>query len=97
MKTGLELIRKERENQISKGRSIEKDIQINKDKQLLDASVLLMLYEDQAQYSDYEYHECVPDGWDLDIWVKMCRKPYIERLSIAGALVSAEIDRLLNQ
>lgn len=96
MKNGIELITEERENQISKGYSIEKDTQINNDKQLLDAAVLLMSYHDHLNYLDYEFHECVPNGWDLDIWVKLCRKQYMERLAISGAWIAAEIDRLQN-
>ncbi|QGZ15907.1 hypothetical protein [Elizabethkingia phage TCUEAP1] len=34
-----------------------------------------------------------PALWNHDWWVKLCDKPYMERLAIAGALIAAEIDR----
>lgn len=34
-----------------------------------------------------------PSGWDIELWRKMCAKPYIERLVIAGQLYLAEADR----
>lgn len=94
MKKGIELIAEERQNQISKGYTTEIDIRVNNDKQLLDAAVLLMSYTEHLNYLDYNFHECVPDGWNLDIWVRLCRKPYLERITIAGALIAAEIDRI---
>lgn len=95
MNTGIELITEERKHQIEKY-SIDSDVKINNSQQLLDAAVLLMSYHDHLNYLTYQFHECVPDGWDLDAWVKLCRKPYIERLTISGAWIAAEIDRLNN-
>ena len=37
------------------------------------------------------YH---PANWDRDWFIKLCRKSNIERLTIAGALIAAELDRL---
>lgn len=35
-----------------------------------------------------------PINWDRERYLKLCRKSHIERLVIAGALISAELDRL---
>jgi len=36
-----------------------------------------------------------PKNWDSMWWIDLCMKPYIERLSIAGSFMAAEIDRLI--
>lgn len=94
MKTGIELITGERQNQISKGYSIEFDTQTNNEKQLLDAATQLISYNNHLNYADYEFNRVIPIGWNQDVWLKLCRKSYLERLIIAGALISAEIDRV---
>lgn len=92
--TGIELITKERQEQLEKhGISIQNDIDNNANNQLVD-SALRLIMQDEA------LHEIVlqnaPQGWNRKIWKKMCKKPYTERLIIAGALIAAEIDRIQN-
>lgn len=96
MKTGIELIAEERKEQIEKhGRTVEKDASENVYLQLSEAaSVLALDYPHMClEQDDVETDHC-PHGWNSDIWIKMVRKPYKERLIIAGALIAAEIDRL---
>lgn len=90
MKTGIELIAEERQEQIEKhGRTVEKDVLLNASYQLaIGASKLL------AFPAECHNHKVPPVGWDIDIYKKMQDKPYKERLIIAGALIAAEIDRL---
>lgn len=94
MKTGVELIGKERDEQIDKhGRTIGKDLHDNKNFQLAIAASALCqpdVFESKA------YDKC-PDGWNINIWNKMCSKGYFERVIISGALLAAEADRLQNQ
>ncbi len=86
MKTGIELIAEERQEQITKhGRTIEADVVTNSDYQLRIAAMRMI-----GDRGDYP----APDGWDKAIWDKMQGKPKLERLIIAGALIAAEIDRL---
>jgi hypothetical protein len=89
MKTGIELIAQERKEQIEKhGRTVRDDVRFNKVRQLASgAKRLIEINPDPLN---------APFDWDVDIWQKMCRKDYKERLVIAGALIAAEIDRLLN-
>ena len=83
---GIELIAKERQEQIEKhGRTIEQDVQLNTVGQLGFAVVSLC---------SGNFNKQCPVGWDKGIWMKMIAKPYAERLVIAGALIAAEIDRL---
>ena len=85
MKTGIELIAIERQEQIEKhGRTIHYDIENNTDSQLqLGAEALL----------DNDFDK-FPALWDDAICYKMLEKSLKERLIIAGALIAAEIDRL---
>jgi hypothetical protein len=100
MKTGIELIADERKEQIEKhGRSVECDVKFNSHYQLtIGAELLIQILNDSINEDMDEYDECPepPFMWDRKLWDKMCRKPYKERLIIAGALIAAEIDRLQN-
>jgi len=89
METGIELIKKEREEQILKhGRTTELDIEYNSSCQLAFAVERLCVPElDIPNYT-------APMNWDEQIWDKMISKPYKQRLIIAGALIAAELDRL---
>lgn len=89
MKTGSELIKKERDEQILKhGRTTELDIKYNSNCQLAFAAERLCVPEmDIPNYIP-------PLNWDERAWDKMISKPYKQRLVIAGALIAAEIDRL---
>lgn len=89
METGIELIKKEREEQIVKHRrTTELDIMENDENQLAFAAIKLCSPEQDVP--DY----FPPMDWDEQIWEKMVSKPYKERLIIAGALIAAELDRL---
>lgn len=88
-KLGLRKIKQERREQIEKhGKSILHDIGHYQKGQLATAARVMMQTEIVAPYV------AAPDGWDRDTWSRMCGKEYIDRLVIAGALISAEIDRL---
>lgn len=102
VKTGIELISAERKEQIEKhGRTIEKDVMENNHYQLSEGAGLLT-YVDPEDVSgipldnnQYDFSGCCPVQWNPEIWHKMMNKPYIERMAIAGALLGAEIDRLI--
>lgn len=83
MKTGIELIAIERQEQIEKhGYTTEND-RVYDNNQLSDFATAI-LQEDASWYP-----------WNKTLWVHIKRKPKIEQLAIAGALIAAEIDRLL--
>ena len=87
MKTGIELIAAERQEQIEKHeRSIDRDVKENPNRELRDGA-LVLLY-------DHPSNLHIPNGWNRPIMYKMINKSYRERLIIAGALIAAEIDRL---
>lgn len=89
MKTGIELIAKERQEQIEKhGRTVEQDVALNTSGQLMYAVDVLKMEE-------LDINDCPPpSGWDSGIWIKMISKPLDKRLIIAGAFMAAEYDRL---
>jgi len=88
--TGLELISKERDKQISKhgftGEHHANHPEWYDRNQLTEASNSLSMVEINSVL--------VPFGWDAEWFKSLCERPYIERLSIAGALLASEIDRL---
>lgn len=89
MKSGIELIAIERQEQIEKhGRTIAKDVELNKDGQLAYAAHIL------TSTSRIQQEGSCPKGWDLTIFRKMINKDRKQMLVIAGALIVAEIDRL---
>ena len=91
MKTGIELIAQERQEQIEKhGRTVKRDVDENSHLQLVDAATKLCADDMGGFWAT----DLCPLGWSQTIWDKMTNKPYKERLIIAGALIAAEIDRL---
>lgn len=91
MKSGIELIAQEREEQITKHhRSIEFDSVHNPSRALTMGACALIAYDGSGYYGEF------PSHWSDDVCRKMISKPYRERLIIAGALIAAEIDRLNN-
>jgi hypothetical protein len=92
MKTALELIAQERQEQVVKHvRTVQKDVMYNCEGQLSQcAKALITLPNEHCAGSD------MPEDWDDDICYKMSIKSYKERLIIAGALIAAEIDRINN-
>lgn len=84
MKTGIEIIAEERKEQIEKhGFNAERDSQYTND-ELVDAAM---------QYLGGDLIGCWPEGWDKK-WYKPGDR--IDELKRAGALIAAEIDRLLS-
>ncbi len=92
MKTGIELIAIERQEQIKKHGYTNIEDERNDGGQLSYAAEMLLAQEHEEGIDS----ACFPDGWSHDICVKMLSKPYKARLIIAGALIAAEIDRLNN-
>lgn len=103
--TGVEAIAKERQEQIEKhGRTILLDSFQNDLGQLGFAAVSLCSEYDANGKSVTElggemsriahFERWRPVGWDKELWIKMIRKAYADRLIIAGALIAAELDRL---
>lgn len=93
VKTGIQLIAKERQEQFEKhGISIGLDIIHNSsfEKPLTKAASALTIEHGNGLAME----TMKPSNWDAGIWYKMMSKPYKERLIIAGALIAAEIDRL---
>jgi hypothetical protein len=85
METGIDLIAKERKEQIEKhGRTIEKDVTENDNGQLKYGAVALL----------NSIEEDFPSEWDSELCKKMMAKTELEKVIIAGALIAAEIDRL---
>jgi len=85
MQTGIELIAKERQEQIDKhGYTPEKDKHYTK-KELIHVATAILNKEPSFW----------PHSWSIEKYNKICSKPKKERLAIAGALIAAEIDRVL--
>lgn len=88
MKTGVELIAEERQEQIEKHGFDETNDKHYKSEELKRAAVFVLTGDD----------EWYPRTWSSWFGVKMDSKTDpIERLKIAGALIAAEIDRLQNK
>lgn len=91
LKTGVELINDERNEQIEKhGRTVKKDVLENDDYQLSRFASVLCLPFTNSFNAKYD----IPHNWDKELCVKMLNKTYHERLIIAGALLAAEFDRI---
>ena len=83
-KTGIELITEEREEQILKhGFKVENDADYSNN-ELVKAS-FFAINPEQFEWPFY---------WREDYRSKILRKTRIQRLTVAGALIAAEIDRL---
>lgn len=95
--TGLELICQERAEHFSKhNRSAEQDKLTNFEYQLPDAASALIAPVPEGMEETFVNvnKDYPPIGWDKAIWENMLKKPYKERLVIAGSLIAAEIDRI---
>lgn len=96
MKTGIELIATERQEQIEKhGRTIERDVKENAEGEI--AYFAGLLCHEHANHPDANVLNYLPPKWDKQLCLKMLSKTYKDRLIIAGALIAAEIDRLNHQ
>lgn len=90
MKTGIEMIAKERYEQITKhNRTVKHDSEENDFHQLKAAAIMLL-----GGYPSQDEYNSAPFKWDDAVFTKMMSKPKKEKLAIAGALIAAEIDRL---
>lgn len=86
---GMFLSFHERIDQLQKVADIELDARKNVSFQLPIAAQILSTFKISM---DAEFSP--PFGWDEEWWVRLCRKPYMERLAISAALLMAEIDRV---
>lgn len=96
MKSGVELIAIERQEQIEKHlRSIDYDVRFNSgfEKPLTKAASALTI----ERVSTVLSMAMKPLDWNETAWHSLVSKPYKERLIIAGALIAAEIDRLQSE
>lgn len=92
--TGIKLIAQERKEQIEKhGNTVLDDVQYNDGFQLSHAASVLSQFGLNSEPEEILLRK-IPNTWYKERWLKMCRKPFEERLTIAGALIAAEIDRL---
>src|ERR1700693_3426692 len=83
--TATTLIKKERFEQTNKhGYSAQHDDDVNNRYQLQMAAEAIV-YADDRQFTA---------GWDFRLVQKMCDKPELERLIIAGAFYTAEQERI---
>ncbi len=90
MKTGIELIAAERQEQIKKHkRTRGYDMIVNQNRELVMGATALISDDGKGD------PDLFPFEWDDDICRKMFGKSYKQRLIIAGALIAAEIDRIL--
>ncbi len=90
MKSGIELITQEREEQLGKhGRDVRSDVYYNSVSE--DGYLPLVC---GAIYLTDDNFKRTPSHWNKEILNKMRGKDYKERLIIAAALIAAEIDRL---
>jgi hypothetical protein len=90
--TGIELIAKERQEQIKKhGRTVDVDVQYNSTPTKYNGMMPLIMGATRLLDSAFKWS---PDYWNQDIFEHMISKNYKERLVIAAALIAAEIDRI---
>jgi len=96
MKTGVELIREERQKQINKhgftGEHHFNHPEWYDRNQLIHASQILL--QKEIETDRIKKYGLLPFNWNSDWFLDLCNRPYEERLIIAGALVASEIDRL---
>jgi hypothetical protein len=85
MKTGIEFIAQERQEQIEKhGWTLDHDTLVNNDGELFQAALAIL----NIDYSSW------PSSWDFSVYIHIANKPVVEKWAIACALIAAEIDRL---
>lgn len=101
MKTGIELIRDERQRQKdAEGHTKQHDAEhiLNElcyaSAYYLSPETLYVKRENTKDPSELIYfHDCWPTNWDRK-WAKKEKHSRLRQLVIAGALIAAEIDRL---
>lgn len=82
---GVELIRLERLDQIKMGRDAKHDNENNQSAKLINVAFSIL-------FKDHKMYDVA--GWDRAWFDKTVQKDAVSRLSIAGALLAAEIDRI---
>lgn len=83
MKTGIELIAQERQEQIEKhGRTIKSDFEENSKGQLIKAAITLLTGGGT-----------LPANWNFNYCVRLMQKSERSRKVVAGALIAADLDR----
>lgn len=83
----LEILAERLEQLEKHGKTTEYDLRFNSTHQLTKAAKSLL----------WTWGESAPmsiEGWDSELCNKMMKKPYRDRLVVAGALIAAEIDRI---
>lgn len=90
----MTLIAKERSEQILvHGHTIESDIEKNSEEQLVKGAIALILKPPKAEgFDSDEIRSLKPKGWNNEVWEKMMKKSYKEKLVTAAALLAAQID-----
>jgi hypothetical protein len=92
MKSGTELIQAERQKQIDKygftGEHHANHPEWYDKNQLVEAAHTLSMPTIVSCF--------IPINWDAEWFERLCQRPYLERLTIAGALLASEIDRQHN-
>lgn len=95
-RTGIELIDAERQRQIYKHGFTASHHAAHpewyENYQLQDAAATLLEHELEEVV---HLTERVPDGWDKEWFFDLNRRSHKERLIIAGALIAAELDRII--
>ena len=96
METGIELIAKERLEQIVKHGHTPEDDAINNTEGQFNVAVFALISDGGEEgMTDQDFMHFLPKGWDKAKWLYLCRKSRKERLAIAGALLAAELDRMM--
>jgi hypothetical protein len=91
MKSGIELIAEERQEQIEK-HGFTNEYQREHPEYYSKGELV-----DAACYAMYLHNMIWPTDWNDMYKQKIYNKSYKDRLIVAGALIAAEIDRLQNQ
>jgi hypothetical protein len=85
MENSIDLIKKEREEQIMKHKfSIAYDVDKNTEGQLVEGALALLTLD----------FSLFPETWDKTMCEHMFNKTYEERLIVAATCIAAEIDRI---
>lgn len=91
--TGIELIAKEREEQIIKhGKTVESDVRVNSQYELSDVAMGILYTP--LEVNPVKTFKAILPYWDETFMDKVFGKTYKERLIIAGALIATELDRI---
>ena len=96
---GIDWIKEERQEQIEKhGFDAEHDDKgFNANSEMLQAAGYLMGEVARGKNLSDTFWVDFPQPWNLDFKKKFDQKSDIEKLAVAGALVAAEIDRMLRE